>query len=213
MREPESPQVGICIGKQKQARLIKWSLLLLAVCLVAWVAGCDSVARHKVLTTVFDGVPELPQPQNLCDEYYQQRMAAEAEGKMLNAAGELVADAQRSAHKPYAEKACNDCHSSNKNVNDGLIAPKRELCGVCHTNFVTGLNVHGPVAVGDCLACHLPHSSNHKALLKEDPDEVCATCHQEKRLAAAMHERFVTKDISCGECHDPHSGDARYFLK
>ena len=200
-------------GWHGQTRLQRQGLLLLFIVgLLLGLAGCDSVARHQVMTTVFDGVPELPQPDKLCDEYYEQRKAYEEQGKTLNAAGEVVAD-ERSSHKPYAEKACNDCHSSNKNVNDGLIAPKRELCGVCHTDFVTGLNVHGPVAVGDCLACHLPHSSNHKALLKEDPDEICATCHQEDRLAAAMHDRFVTKEISCGECHDPHSGDARYFLK
>ncbi|SHI77095.1 doubled CXXCH domain-containing protein [Malonomonas rubra DSM 5091] len=197
----------------EQARQLRRRLLLLFIaCALLALAGCDSVARHKVLTTVFDGVPELPQPERLCDEYYEQRQAYEASGKILNEKGEVVND-DRSSHKPYAEKACNDCHSSNKDVNDGLIAPKRELCGVCHTNFITGLNVHGPVAVGDCLACHLPHSSNHKALLKEDPDTICATCHQEDRLAAAMHDRFVTKEISCGECHDPHSGDARYFLK
>jgi len=200
-------------SNKKRFRIHICALLLLVVCLALGVTGCDSVSRHKVMTTIFDGVPELPQPENLCDEYYFQRLAAEAEGKRLNAEGELVDDDKRSTHKPYAEKACNDCHSSDKNVNDGLIAPKRELCVVCHTNFVTGSNVHGPVAVGDCLACHLPHSSNNIALLKEGPDEICATCHQEKRLAAAMHDRFVTKDISCGECHDPHSGDAHYFLK
>lgn len=199
--------------RKRQARVQKQSLLLLLVVgLLLLPVGCDSVSRHKVLTTVFDGVPELPQPDKLCDEYYEQRKAYEAQGKTLNVAGEEVSE-ERSSHKPYAEKACNDCHSGNKNVNDGLIAPKRELCGVCHTDFVTGLNVHGPVAVGDCLACHLPHSSNHKALLKEDPDKICATCHQESRLAAAMHDRFVAKNISCGECHDPHSGDAHYFLK
>lgn len=198
---------------KKQTLSYAGGLFLLVLCLLLGVAGCDSVSRHKAVTTIFDGVPALPQPENLCDEYYLQRTAAEAAGRQLNAEGDLVSAEQRSSHKPYAEKSCSDCHSSDKNVNDGLIAPKRELCVVCHTNFITGLNVHGPVAVGDCLACHLPHSSNNLALLKEGPDEICAICHQEKRLAAAMHQRFVTKDISCGECHDPHSGDARYFLK
>lgn len=213
MLDPQNTGKIVENNKQKQPCRLRSSLFLLALFLVIFVAGCDSVSRHQVLTTLFDGVPALPAPERLCDDYYEQRVAAEAMGQKLNTEGAMGVKAQRSSHRPYTEKSCSDCHSSNKNVNDGLIVPKRELCGVCHTDIVKGGNVHGPVAVGDCLACHLPHNSNHKALLKEDPDEVCATCHQEKRLAAAMHQRFITKDISCGECHDPHSGEARYFLK
>ena len=186
---------------------------LLTVFLCLFLVGCsDPVTNHKILSTIFDGVPELPPAAQMCDNYYEQRVAAEAAGETLTEAGN-TAKANRSFHQPYTEKKCDDCHSSDKNQNDGLIVPKQELCFVCHKDFIHGSNVHGPVAVGDCLACHLPHNSNHKALLIEDPDKICATCHQESRLAAAMHDRFTAKIISCGECHDPHSGDARYFLK
>ncbi|MCK5516616.1 MAG: hypothetical protein KAI39_07060 [Desulfobulbaceae bacterium] len=177
-------------------------------------AGCgDPVTNHKILSTFFDGVPSLPPQKKICEEYYVERTKAEAIGQTLEGDSSGSANANRSSHKPYAGKKCNDCHSNDKNENDGLIVPKQELCLVCHVDFVKGQNVHGPVAVGDCLACHLPHSSNYKSLLREDPDRICATCHQENRLAAAMHNRFVVKTISCGECHDPHAGDARYFLK
>ena len=177
-------------------------------------ASCgDPVIRHKVLSTIFDGVPSLPPAGEMCDEYYQERVAAEAEGREMVAANADAAQNKSSSHKPYKEKKCNDCHSKNKNINAGLLAPKRELCGVCHQGFIKGHNVHGPVAVGDCLACHLPHNSQYPSLLKEDSDKICVTCHQESRLAAAMHDRFAVKIISCGECHDPHAGDARYFLK
>lgn len=182
------------------------SCLLLASC-------TDPVTRHKVLSTIFDGVPSLPPAGEMCNKYYQERVAAEAAGiEMIDTAGDVLEN-RGSSHKPYAEKKCRDCHSNDKNINAGLIAPKRELCGVCHTDFIKGHNVHGPVAVGDCLACHLPHNSQYPSLLKEDPDKICATCHQESRLAAAMHDRFLVKTISCGECHDPHAGNARYFLK
>ena len=173
----------------------------------------DPVTRHKVLSTIFDGVPSLPPAGEMCNEYYQKRVAAEAEDREMTSAGADSAQNRSSSHKPYKEKKCHDCHSNNKNVNAGLIAPKRELCGVCHKDFIKGHNVHGPVAVGDCLACHMPHNSQYPSLLKADPDEVCTTCHQESRLAAAMHDRFLVKTISCGECHDPHAGNARYFLK
>lgn len=173
----------------------------------------DPVTRHKVLSTIFDGVPSLPPAGEMCNQYYQERVAAAAAGQKMLTEEESSSKGKGSSHKPYAEKKCRDCHSNNKNVNAGLIAPKRELCGVCHIDFIKGSNVHGPVAVGDCLACHLPHNSQYPSLLKEDPDKICATCHQESRLAAAMHDRFLVKTISCGECHDPHAGNARYFLK
>jgi predicted CXXCH cytochrome family protein len=183
---------------------------VLGLCLLC--SGCDSVTRHKVLSTIFDGVPSLPPTDQLCEQYYLDRKAAEEQGQQLQLE-QTAGTSQRSVHLPYGEKKCQDCHSDNKNVNDGLIAPKQKLCAVCHTELIQGINVHGPVAVGDCLACHLPHSANQPALLKEDPEKICATCHQEARLAGAMHQRFESKELHCGECHDPHAGDARYFLK
>ncbi len=196
-----------------KAYIAPLSRRLLPVFLCLLLFGCsDQVTNHKILSTIFDGVPSLPPAAQMCDDYYVQRLAAETAGQTL-AEAENAAKENRSYHLPYSEKKCNDCHSNDKNQNDGLIVPKQELCFVCHTDFIHGSNVHGPVAVGDCLACHLPHSSSHRALLIEDPDKICATCHQESRLAAAMHDRFTAKIISCGECHDPHSGDARYFLK
>ncbi len=183
----------------------------LSCCLL--ISCADPVTRHKVLSTIFDGVPSLPPAGEMCNKYYQERVVAEAAGQETTGKETASLKNKGSSHKPYAEKKCQNCHSNDKNVNAGLIAPKRELCGVCHKDFIKGSNVHGPVAVGDCLACHLPHNSQYPSLLKEDPDKICATCHQESRLAAAMHERFLVKTISCVECHDPHAGDARYFLK
>lgn len=191
-----------------------WKNLLLTCLCCCFLTGCgDPATRHKVLSTIFDGVPSLPPAGEVCNEYCQQRTTSETAGNETVALENGAPQNTSSSHKPYKEKKCSDCHSNNKNVNAGLIVPRRELCVVCHQDFVKGHNVHGPVAVGDCLACHLPHNSQYPSLLKEDPDKVCAICHQEDRLAAAMHERFVVKNIGCGECHDPHAGDARYFLK
>ena len=194
-------------------RFARTVLTIALVCLT--LTGCfNSVSRHQFLSTIFDGVPELPQPVQLCDEYYEQRRAAEEAGEVLVAEdGSGLVEQNRSSHLPYAEKKCSNCHSSNKSKDDGLIVPKQELCGVCHKDFVTGANVHGPVAVGDCLACHLPHSSPQPSLLKAAPNEICVHCHKEERLAKKMHERLNENGMGCMECHDAHSGDARYFLK
>lgn len=202
------------IKRMKAQRKAVCAFFLLTVVGPFILSGCGDPARnHKILSTIFDGVPSLPSQSTICEEYYLTRTQAEAAGRELDDSESGSNNPNHSSHKPYDEKKCTDCHSNDKNQNDGLIVPKQELCFVCHKDFIKGGNVHGPVAVGDCLACHLPHSSNHKALLIEDPDLICATCHQENRLAAAMHDRFLVKTISCGECHDPHAGDARYFLK
>lgn len=183
-------------------------ILSLAGCF--FLSGCgDSVQRHKVLTLIFDGVPAVPPPTaEICADIVTRKTS-----DSLDVSENQQNAMKRSTHKPYVEKNCKDCHSSNKAVDAGLIVPKQELCFVCHEDFVHGQNVHGPVAVGDCLSCHLPHHSEHPSLLIDDPDKICAHCHQENRLAEAMHDRFVDKTISCGECHDPHAGDTRYFLK
>jgi len=204
-------------GRQTKADYFSvsvWKALLLTCLCCCLLTSCgDPVTRHKVLSTIFDGVPSLPSAAEVCDGYTREQVNAQVEGTETVDIRHDGSQNTNSSHKPYKDKKCSDCHSNDKNVNAGLIVPRRELCGVCHQDFVKGHNVHGPVAVGDCLACHLPHNSQYPSLLKEDPDTICTICHQEARLAAAMHERFVVKDIGCEECHDPHAGDARYFLK
>lgn len=200
-------------AKRVFSRSVWRAILSTCLCCFLLTSCGDPISRHKVLSTIFDGVPSLPPAGEVCNEYCQQEVPVDVAGIDSEAVESKATQNTHSSHQPYKEKKCGDCHSNDKNVNAGLIVPKRELCGVCHQNFIKGHNVHGPVAVGDCLACHLPHNSQYPSLLKEDPDKVCAICHQEARLAAEMHERFVVKAIGCGECHDPHAGDARYFLK
>jgi predicted CXXCH cytochrome family protein len=176
-------------------------------------SGCDQVTRHKVLTTIFEGVPSLPPVDELCSEYHEQEMEkylALQAGKEL-AAKLAGAQAAISSHKPYNEKKCRDCHDFETQV--GLVRPKQELCVMCHTDFIRGSFVHGPVEVGDCSACHLPHSSEFSSLLELDKNRICDKCHTEKRLAANMHKQVMAKGMNCVDCHDPHFGDSMYFLK
>lgn len=177
--------------------------------------GCNPATRHKILTTIFDGVPSQVPPQQVLEEYYQQRLAAEVARK---AAAGKTGDGEESVpgsrHRPYAEKKCQACHDFTSRV--GLVRPQRELCVMCHKDFIIRdktLNVHGPVAVGDCSACHLPHTSPNKALLERNETQICSKCHQERRQAARMHDKVIARGMTCVDCHDPHYGAARYFLK
>ena len=72
--------------------------------------------------------------------------------------------------------------------------------------------IHGPVAAGLCNACHLPHKSVNRYLLKLPVREICQYCHNagdvEKNKA---HEK--TSHITCQECHNAHGGQTAHLLK
>ncbi len=192
--------------RRRPLRTSAW--LLAALLTLACSAGCDQATRHKVLSTIFDGVPSLPPVGDYCQDYAEQVIAARQKGEEESV---MVAASRGSAHKPYEEKKCQDCHAFQSG--SGLILPREELCLHCHKGFGQGAHVHGPVSVGDCQTCHLPHNSPNKALLIVPDGELCGKCHQEPRLAAGMHEKVSAQQISCAQCHDPHAGDNRYFLK
>lgn len=176
------------------------------------VTACSPVTRHKVLSTIFEGVPSLPAPEQLCAEYADKQVAAlrdELAGR--KPVGKDAALKDVSVHRPYDEKKCDDCHDKSKE--GGLVRPKRDLCLMCHVGFIKGKFVHGPTAVGDCLACHQPHNSIYPKLLKYELGRLCVTCHKEERLAAQMHNQVSARKMECADCHDPHSGGSPYFLK
>jgi predicted CXXCH cytochrome family protein len=197
-----------------QRKVGRWVYGLLIFGLVTGpvlLSGCDPTTRHQVLSTLFDGVPEMPPPEQLCEDYVvrlEQEKADAAAGVLTETDAE--ATPAGSVHQPYADKLCRDCHDFESA--SGLVLPPEKLCLSCHVDFVTGVHVHGPVAVGDCMACHLPHDSRFASLLKNERSRVCSTCHREERLAASMHNEVMARQMTCVDCHDPHDSDAVYFL-
>lgn len=174
-----------------------------------FLCSCDPVTTHKIATTFIDGLPDLPTPDQYCQDYHEQK-EAEARALEEKKAGDRVV-VKRSSHAPYAEKACDRCH--DKTTESGLIRPRHQICFVCHPNILAGKHLHGPASVGACLECHDPHSAPNPALLKSSKEVLCSNCHQEKRLAAGMHNQVVAKGMLCSDCHDPHAGDSAYFLR
>ena len=170
--------------------------------------GCTPIVRYELLTTLFDGVPSLPPPEQFCADYVKEnetKKLNETEGK-----GKIAA--VKVQHPPYEEKRCDDCH--DKSSNSGFVVKsKNELCFVCHKGFLKGRFVHGPAATGDCLFCHDPHSSVNPSLLKVPLAEVCDKCHREKRQSASMHNTVKLRGIVCVNCHNPHSENVRFFLR
>jgi predicted CXXCH cytochrome family protein len=112
---------------------------------------------------------------------------------------------------------CSACHVQEKG-NLHRFKPSAEggkMCAPCHDlPKTTDKYVHGPVAVGDCLACHDPHGSANPKLLKMPGSKLCENCHEEMtaKLAAKRYVHAPVK-ADCAGCHDPHSSRFRYQLK
>ncbi len=192
--------------------------LVLIFCLT--LGGClhiDPLQKHKILSTIFDGVPDLPTVNELCEDnmddlfnkYYEQKIAEASRGDWEE--GKSTRKTTRSAHRPWKEKNCLACHDFQ--ADNKLKLPRNKICFFCHKNFIQGKNVHGPVAVGACLACHDPHSTANPSLLRKSLKTICFKCHLEKRQAAHMHDKVISRGMYCVDCHDPHSGNRHYFLK
>lgn len=180
-------------------------IFLLNSC-VLLLSACDPLTVHKVTSTIFDGVPTLPPADQYCRDYHiqatQEELAAKQKQHVVK---------QGSSHPPYAEKKCNNCH--DKSTDSGFVVAKEVLCAHCHKGFPSGNFLHGPAAVGDCLKCHGPHSTEEQNLLLKPLTELCDTCHIEARTSSKLHVTSRTKGISCPDCHDPHGGSNRFFLR
>jgi predicted CXXCH cytochrome family protein len=184
-------------------------LLLLCALLLCMLCGCDPLTVHKVTSTIFDGVPSMPPADQYCQDYHQKALQDELLAAQQKSAANQKSGA--SQHPPFAEKRCSSCH--DKNTESGFVTPADQLCGHCHIGFPRGEYLHGPAAVGACLKCHVPHTSDNPTLLVKSKKELCLVCHKEERLAGAMHKKVIDNGMFCTDCHDPHGGSNRYFLR
>jgi predicted CXXCH cytochrome family protein len=176
----------------------------LAVALL--VAACSPATRYRVLSFLFDGVPEPGKPPTV------------GYGPMVTPGpGESTVMPERPpprpvfAHAPFRENRCTACHNMNtgqltEEVRDGL-------CLECHASVVEDLPyLHGPLAVNDCVSCHHYHASPYPKLLLDEINAVCARCHAPQDLSAEPHDVTI-EGQACIVCHDPHGGADRFFMK
>lgn len=172
--------------------------------------GCDPATTHKITSTIIDGIPAMPPAEQYCREYHEKKVAEERD---LTTKKKVTAEASKSesVHPPYGEKQCDSCHDKTKP--DGLVRPRQELCFICHPDIIKEAFVHGPASVGGCLECHVPHSSQSPSLLKREKSQVCGGCHREKRITEGMHTNVMSRGMLCMDCHNPHAGSMRYFLR
>lgn len=172
----------------------------LAVC-----TACSETNRYRVLSFFLDGVPP---PGSRVTTTEGGAKAPTPTGGVD--AGRPVVPRKLFAHTPYRENRCQGCHDLDsgqlaRSLSDGL-------CLTCHAAVVSKPFVHGPAAVSDCTACHHYHASPFPKLLLVEPNATCLNCHDRDDLSGGEHHAGIDQR-TCVECHDPHGGTNRFFVK
>ncbi|MBI4843244.1 MAG: cytochrome c3 family protein [Nitrospirae bacterium] len=91
------------------------------------------------------------------------------------------------------------------------------ITAACHSNLDKTKFVHGPVAAGECAACHgdskdhaaNPKKSRFKAIT--DVGKKCYECHDTLEKKKKTHA--PVQDGECTACHDPHGSSYKFQLK
>ncbi len=82
----------------------------------------------------------------------------------------------------------------------------------CHATFGTEKFVHGPVAVGECKACHQPvQNEKHKFVPIKKAEDFCLKCHERLEKKGVVHAPVMSGD--CTGCHNPHQSNQAYFMR
>lgn len=114
--------------------------------------------------------------------------------------------------------SCTNCHSihSPKSETAQLkTARDVETCFSCHKSerAKSMRTSHHPVREGKmgCVSCHNPHEGNKPKMLKADsPNDLCFSCHTEKRGPFLFEHAPVRED--CISCHDVHGSNHQRML-
>jgi len=89
------------------------------------------------------------------------------------------------------------------------------ICLDCHEGLQEKMKkpfVHSPLADGDCIGCHNPHTSNFDMLMAAPADTICYTCHDSVVPEDAKSVHQVVIDGQCTLCHDPHASENEFNL-
>jgi predicted CXXCH cytochrome family protein len=126
-------------------------------------------------------------------------------------------------HGPIGAGVCTPCHRPHKDYTPEkhnaasftMAAKGKDLCFICHENLkqkMSGKFIHGPVAMGDCIACHDPHQSDANfSMKKPTTSALCFGCHENKMtIKAFLHGPVAAGD--CNVCHNPHASDFKFQL-
>lgn len=119
--------------------------------------------------------------------------------------------------------ACHSVHQQARQREPSEVDPAGS-CATCHqpgqcAARTPSLTLSHPAEV-DCLTCHDPHETQHARFLRQEPNAVCAECHDEKAESlAGAHDftnhadakngrgRTAGETGKCGFCHGVHNAN------
>jgi predicted CXXCH cytochrome family protein len=85
------------------------------------------------------------------------------------------------------------------------------VTAACHAGFAVAEQVHSPVGLGRCEACHQPDTGNHTFPLKRPGNQTCTFCHDLNETGTHIHEP-MEEEFGCIVCHDPHAAPGKFLL-
>ena len=176
-----------------------------AVGLVVTTACSHRPTRYRVLRFFLDGVPEPGAKPTIGYASSSEASRFEVERQRRTPNVEIF------AHTPYRENRCGSCH--NPETGELVRSLERGLCLNCHASLIREVKyAHGPAAVHACSFCHHHHTARYEFLLLRPPNDTCFRCHDKDDLTTGAHHEGIEHQ-TCINCHDPHGGDDRFFLK
>ncbi|HEC98584.1 MAG TPA: hypothetical protein ENI58_10630 [Nitrospirae bacterium] len=112
---------------------------------------------------------------------------------------------------PAVKMGCTTCHvqahQKGAEFPKYLFAEGVDVCWACHDKAMfTKKVVHPPVAKGECLVCHNPHSTDNQDILRAPVPDLCFKCHDKTKFKNKSTHPPVAAGM-CTICHDPHSSD------
>ena len=200
------------------------SVLLSAGTLVVVVllaVGCSQMTQYRVLSFFFDGVPPPPgvapaKPETVTGPWGIELPAEDQRAQAFLRATTRRAQERKKQerwvfHEPYRKHRCSGCHVQEASYQIKVLADTCRKCHSSHYELQADDWAHGPVALGQCALCHVPHRSKHTGLLTKKMPEVCFDCHDPAQTQEGPHHSMAG-DRKCTDCHDPHLAGNRMLL-
>lgn len=138
-------------------------------------------------------------------------------GELFLAAGEAegtVYDRTFYGHQTSSLAECLSCHGGDDgSVFSTVVKTGSGLCYQCHDTFEEKRYLHGPLAVGECDACHDPHGGIGPNHLHAEEVKLCRSCHGDDEVLGHNGGREALAGGNCSSCHDPHQSNGRFLIR
>ncbi len=127
----------------------------------------------------------------------------------------LIGTLEKTA-SPHTEDAeCPSCHLGPYREKEGI---DQNLCYVCHRLEKYRTKRYKHSLDKGCLSCHQNHRPVAEPLLKGDPIDVCAACHDaivtERTHPLRVKDPNTGEELTCtSSCHDVHGTDFKFLCK